>query len=30
MSWGSAVMRVANRIIDLLDQSRLEEEKEAA
>jgi hypothetical protein len=30
MSWGSAVMRVANRIIDLLDDSRLEEEKGAA
>ena len=30
MSWGSAVMRVANRIIDLLDHCRLDEEKEAA
>lgn len=30
MSWGSAVMRVANRIIDLLDRSRPEEEREAA
>ena len=30
MSWGSAVMRVANGIIDLLDHSRLEEEREAA
>ena len=30
MSWGSAVMRVANRIIDLLDHRRPEEEKEAA
>ncbi len=29
-SWGSAVMRVANRIIDLFDHSRPEEEKEAA
>ena len=30
MSWGSAVMRVANRIIDLFDHNRPEEEKEAA
>jgi antirestriction protein ArdC len=30
MSWGSAVMRVANRVIDLLDHSRPEEEREAA
>jgi len=30
MSWGSAVMRVANRIIDLLDHCRPEEEREAA
>jgi antirestriction protein ArdC len=30
MSWGSAVMRVANRIIDLFDYRRPEEEKEAA
>ena len=30
LPWGSAVMRVANRIIDLLDRGRLEEEKEAA
>ena len=30
MSWGSAVMRVANRIIDLLDNHRPEEEREAA
>ena len=29
-SWGSAVMRVANRIIDLLDHGRPEEEREAA
>jgi antirestriction protein ArdC len=30
VSWGSAVMRVANRIIDLLDHARPEEEREAA
>jgi len=30
MSWGSAVMRVANRIIDLLDNHRPEEERKAA
>jgi antirestriction protein ArdC len=30
MSWGSAVMRVANRVIDLLDHSQPEEEREAA
>ena len=30
MSWGSAVMRVANRIIDLLDRCQPEEEREAA
>ncbi len=30
MSWGSAVMRVANRIIDLVDKRQPEEEKEAA
>ena len=30
MSWGSAVLRVANRIIDLFDHARPEEEKEAA
>jgi antirestriction protein ArdC len=30
MSWGSAVMRVANMIIDLFDDRRPEEEKEAA
>jgi antirestriction protein ArdC len=30
MFWGSAVMRVANRIIDLLDSHRPEEQKEAA
>ncbi len=30
MSWGSAVMRVANRIIDLFDESASEHEKEAA
>jgi hypothetical protein len=30
MCWGSAVMRVANRVIDLLDHSRPEEEREAA
>jgi antirestriction protein ArdC len=30
MAWGSAVMRVANRIIDLLDHGRPEEEREAA
>src|SRR5208337_3767920 len=30
MSWGSAVMRVANRVVDLLDHSRPEEEREAA
>jgi antirestriction protein ArdC len=30
MPWGSAVMRVANRIIDLLDHGQPEEEREAA
>jgi antirestriction protein ArdC len=30
LSWGSAVMRVANSIIDLFDDRRLEEEREAA
>ncbi len=30
MSWGSAVMRVANRVIDLLEHSRPEEERKAA
>jgi antirestriction protein ArdC len=30
MAWGSAVMRVANMIIDLLDHCRPEEEREAA
>ncbi len=30
MSWGSTVLRVANRIIDLFDQGREGEEKEAA
>ena len=30
VSWGSAVMRVANGIIDLLDHSQPEEEREAA
>jgi antirestriction protein ArdC len=30
MSWGSALLRVANRIIDLFDHAQPEEEKEAA